>query len=658
MLNQGRPIDWEATTEGCLDLDLESIPLNIVQTTDQLLYLMSATNQTETGLQGGTLQLVLPTGTQYNALYSPTPADSVSGQTLTWTGIALEEGARGAERAVAVDVPSSYSGTSMQGSATLTDTLSNLSVNRVLETKVGGAPDLTLALSGSGFVLAGESPSYELDLSNLGNRDAQTVTVSLTWDTDDGVVASASSESLCTGVPLTCEWTVTVPAGESWSADVMVRIPASTPMPLTLEATARAEINNQEKAIAAARTIVDAQPELSLQLKAQPQRSVEPGATIVTETFFKNTGTAVASDVSVSLPLNDASLVEASAGGAVSGTSLVWSLGDVLPGASASILTARLSAPDPAPDPAQLFLTAARATATTPGGKPISEETSVIALAVTSKPTPELEVAFAPAHYTLEEPIDLVFTYRNDSPTEISGAKLTMRIPKDTDLAATPDGSTCYSDRCERTIGLMASGFEASTVMNLVVQPDARFSIAGGGLLSPTVQSEFLSQTDTAEAYARQGAGGNEDFTMNLAPDTGSGCTLASMESVPATPLAGYTTVTDDFLSFTVAGCDPDAPESFTVQVDAGEALPGGALLVKVDEDDGSISPIEGAEIDGSVATYTLTDQGELDQDVTPGTLRDPVAFVLRNAGPVPLPLWLVGLGALLLVWLGYRRLT
>jgi hypothetical protein len=41
--------------------------------------------------------------------------------------------------------------------------------------------------------------------------------------------------------------------------------------------------------------------------------------------------------------------------------------------------------------------------------------------------------------------------------------------------------------------------------------------------------------------------------------------------------------------------------------------LPGGALLVKVDEDDGSISPIEGAEINGSVATYTLTDQGEFE---------------------------------------------
>ncbi|MDG1771358.1 MAG: BspA family leucine-rich repeat surface protein [Luminiphilus sp.] len=655
--NQGRPIDWEAATEGCLDLDLESIPLNIVQTTDQLLYLMSATNQTETSLQGGTLQLVLPTGTQYNALYSPTPADSVSGQALTWTGITLEEGVRGAERAVAVDVPSSYTGTSMQGSATLTDTQSNLSVNKVLETKVGGAPDLTLTLSGPGFVLAGDSLGYELGLSNLGNRDAQTVTVSLSWDTDDGVVASSSSESICSGVPLNCEWKLTIPAGESWSADVMVTVPASTPMPLTLEATARAEINNQESAIAATRTIVDAQPELSLQLKAQPQRSVEPGATIVTETFFKNTGTAVASAVSVSLPLNGATLVEASAGGTVSGTNLVWSLGEVLPGASASILTARLSAPDPAPDSAQLFLTAARATATTPGGRPISEESAAIALAVTSNPTPELEMAFVPEHYTLGGPIDLVFTYRNESPSEVSGAQLTMRIPKDTSLLATPDGATCYSDRSEKTIDRMEPGFEVSTVLSLQVHPGALFSIAGGGLLSPIVQNEFLLQTATAEAYARQVQGINDEFTLNVAPEAGSGCTLAWMESVESTPLAGYTLLTDEFLSFTVMGCDLSAPESFTVQVDAGGAVSGGALLVKVDEDDGSVTPIEGVEFDGSVATYTLTDQGELDQDTTLGTLRDPVAFVLRNAGPVPLPLWLVGLVALLLVGLGYRNL-
>lgn len=162
------------------------------------------------------------------------------------------------------------------------------------------------------------------------------------------------------------------------------------------------------------------------------------------------------------------------------------------------------------------------------------------------------------------------------------------------------------------------------------------------------MQNEFVFQTATPEAYASQVAGIIDDFTMNLAPEVGSGCTLASMESVASAPLAGYTTLTDDFLSSTVTGCDPNGSESFTVRVDADETPPGGALLVKVDENDGPVSPIEGAEVDGSIATYTLADQGELDQDLTPGTLRDLVAVVLRNAGPVPLPLWLVDFSAFL----------
>ena len=655
--NQGRPIGLDATAEDCLDLNMTSVPSKIVETNDQLLYSVEALNQTTTSIDTGTLTLLLPTGTQYNAGDSPTPADTVSGQTLTWNNISLLEGQLGAERAIAIDVPSSFSGASVTASATLTDTASGATVNKLLKTKVGGAPEPLLTMTGPTFVLAGDSLVYDLSFSNFGNRDAQSMAVSLTWDSDTAVVADSSSADICSGVPLTCEWTVTVPAGEAWFTRVMVQVPADTPMPLTLEASAKAAASGMRTAIARARTVVDAQPELTVRLKTQPDATVEPSGTIVTETIFENTGTAAASDVTVSLPLAGTTLQQASAGGSESGGNVVWSLGNVLPGATASILTATLQAPDPAPDPAQLVQTAARVTASTPGGRPISEESAAVALAVTSKPTPELEMAFAPEHYTLEGPIDLVFTYRNDSPSEISGAKLTMRIPQDTNLTATPDGATCYSDRCEKTIDRMASGFEASTVMSLEVNPDARFSIAGGGLLSPTVQNEFVFQTATAEAYARQDTGISDDFTMNLAPEAGSGCTLASMESVTSTPLAGYTTLTDDFLSFTVTGCDLNGSESFTVQVDAGEALPGGALLVKVDEDDGSVSPIEGAEIDGSIATYTLADQGELDQDLTPGTLRDPVAFVLRNAGPVPLPLWLVGFGAVLLGWLGYRRL-
>ena len=221
-------------------------------------------------------------------------------------------------------------------------------------------------------------------------------------------------------------------------------------------------------------------------------------------------------------------------------------------------------------------------------------------VSVTSKLTPELEVTFAPEHYTREAPIDLVFNYKNDSPSEVSGAKLTMLIPKDTNLTATPDGATCYSDRCEKTIGRMASGDAGSAVMSLQVQPDARFSISGGGLLSPTVQREFLEQTAVAEAYERQASGSNDDFAMSIYPNTGSGCTLGSMESINAANLAGYNLLTQKFLSFTVDGCDPDTSESMRVVIDAGKSLPASALLVKIDESSNKVTPIKGAEISGA----------------------------------------------------------
>jgi hypothetical protein len=183
-------------------------------------------------------------------------------------------------------------------------------------------------------------------------------------------------------------------------------------------------------------------------------------------------------------------------------------------------------------------------------------------------------VAFAPEHYTREAPIDLVFTYQNDSPSELSGAKLTMQDPqRHQPHGRHLMGATCDSDRCEKTIGRMAAGEVGSAVMSLQVDPNARFSISGGGLLSPTVQREFVEQTAVAEAYERQDSGSNDDFTMSLQPNTGSGCTLASMESINASNLAGYNLLTQQFLSFTVDGCDPDAPESMEVVIDVGKTL-------------------------------------------------------------------------------------
>jgi hypothetical protein len=71
---------------------------------------------------------------------------------------------------------------------------------------------------------------------------------------------------------------------------------------------------------------------------------------------------------------------------------------------------------------------------------------------------------------------------------------------------------------------------------------------------------------------------------------------------------------------------------------------------------------IETAVIAGDTVTYSITDDGDLDQDKTPGTLRDPVALaippVASRVTQIPsLPMWLLGLLALAVGSLGYRRL-
>ena len=120
-------------------------------------------------------------------------------------------------------------------------------------------------------------------------------------------------------------------------------------------------------------------------------------------------------------------------------------------------------------------------------------------------------------------------------------------------------------------------------------------------------------------------------------------------------------------VGFTVIDCDRNPntsyPETLSVTIDVGQAIDSDAVLYKI-SDAGEWSVIEGAVISGETVTYSITDDGELDQDKTPGTLRDPVALAVPPVAPpspiisVPaLPMWLLGLLALAVGCLGYRRL-
>jgi hypothetical protein len=118
---------------------------------------------------------------------------------------------------------------------------------------------------------------------------------------------------------------------------------------------------------------------------------------------------------------------------------------------------------------------------------------------------------------------------------------------------------------------------------------------------------------------------------------------------------------------FSLSGCDIDSPETISVEVNFGKALPAEGLVCKVE---GTSEPVDmtDATINGTAVTYTLTDNGEFDANPVAGIIDDPVTVIIppaeppANSAPFPVPInnlpfwWL--LQGLLLSILARSRLT
>ena len=113
---------------------------------------------------------------------------------------------------------------------------------------------------------------------------------------------------------------------------------------------------------------------------------------------------------------------------------------------------------------------------------------------------------------------------------------------------------------------------------------------------------------------------------------------------------------------FSLSGCDTDSPETISVEVNFGKALPAEGLVCKVE---GTSEPVDmsGATISDTSVTYTLTDNGQFDANSAAGVIDDPVTVIVPNdteaptlepAVPVPIrSFWLLLAGLLIptLVW-------
>jgi len=153
-------------------------------------------------------------------------------------------------------------------------------------------------------------------------------------------------------------------------------------------------------------------------------------------------------------------------------------------------------------------------------------------------------------------------------------------------------------------------------------------------------------------------------ITLRTTPPTAnSGCSIDSLAVTDVAAESPRVAVNGigKGISFALSGCDTSNLETLTIAIDLGTAPAEGSVAMKIDND-GNWSQIDGATIEGSVVTYTITDNGPLDEDPDPGTMADPVTVAVPYSAPalsVPtLPALLLGLLSLLMGLFGYRRLA
>jgi hypothetical protein len=154
---------------------------------------------------------------------------------------------------------------------------------------------------------------------------------------------------------------------------------------------------------------------------------------------------------------------------------------------------------------------------------------------------------------------------------------------------------------------------------------------------------------------------GTGESIKTVPPDRLSTCSLdqAAAYVSPYTAPEGMESI-DTQVHFSLIGCDTDSPETISVEVDFGKALPAEGLVCKVE---GTSEPVDmsGASINGTSVTYTLTDNGQFDTNSTAGLIDDPVTVIVLNddvAPAVPVPirsLWLL-LGGLIIPAMAWRK--
>ena len=620
----------------------EGVVPTFVTIGEQLRYTLTVANDSPVAQQDITVVDKLPAaivacGGQCLAGAQPGSfaADAEAG-TLTWSGIDLPANTD-LTLAYDVTIPSLADNTALTNLANVRSGTGSSDSSSATVT-VAAKPELGVAISAPAVLEDGAQGSVTLTYQNTGTA-ATSATLRYVLPGNGTMVDAAGA----TVSGASHSWDLgSLAAGAAGTKVVTVK--ANGAANSTMLHSARLTDANTS-ASAEAQTTIGVREELALTITAPA--TVDTGDAFTATVVASNTGNAAANATAVNLTVPSGFSVSGADGGTVSGQQISWTL-DLASGASAT-LSPTLTAPAAA-DTGVLLAELSAAS-----GKTQSASASV-RVTVPAAAIIQAGLQFSVAEAMAGDQVTLKAGPANVG--DAASGQVNNVVTLAAGLAPVGTAGTTWNS-ANRTLSWSTESLAAQGA-------DVRqFSlrVEDAGPLSASLSS------NAATGEARMVRTFPEEVTITP-ENSDSTCKISGQPTVQAapTPPAGVTLSFANTVGFTVIDCDRNPntsyPETLSVTIDVGQPINSAAALYKI-SDAGEWSVVEGAVISGETVTYSITDDGELDQDKTPGTLRDPVALAVPPVAPsgrvleIPaLPLWILGLLPLAVGWLGYRRLT
>ncbi|MDB2365859.1 DUF11 domain-containing protein, partial [Luminiphilus sp.] len=561
---------------------------------------------------------------------------SLSGNTLIWSNLDLGVG-EAIELSYGVTIPTVTNNTALENLASVRSTTGQSDSNsaRLVITAIA---ELGVTLDAPAGLQPDASGSVVITYQNTGTA---ATTATLTYLLPDKLSVTDSAGASVSGSTYT--WSLgSLAAGGSGSKTLTVKAAANAPANEVLThfvGLEGAAVNLSAEATDT--TVIGSVEELAISVSAPA--ALTTGDTFTATVVATNSGNGGANGNSVSLTLPTGFTVSNAAGGTVAGQVISWNVD--LPASETQTRLPVIGAPATAGSAVlnvELVATS---------GLTQTDSATVQVSALTAA------VVQAAAQFSVAEAMAGDSVTLTAGPVNIGGAAsgaVTNSVILSAGLTA-----TAYDD-ASWNAGTRTLSWTTASLASRGSDPKSfTVQVADEGALTAAITSDDSSgEASMVRTFPE------EVTTTPENPD--STCKLSGQPTVQAapTPPAGIELAFTNTVGFTVIDCDRNPnttyPETLSVTIDVGQTIDNDARLYKV-SDAGQWSLIDGAVITGQTVTYSITDDGDLDQDKTPGTLRDPVALAVPPATaqpiPVPLPYWLLAALMGSVGWLGYRRL-